>query len=208
MLDLVSIRSRLAVRGLAPAAARPPPATTSAREAAVAIVLRERRGHTEVLFIQRAERAGDPWSGHMAFPGGHRDPEDADLPSAAVRETWEEIGLDLSRAPLLGALPDQHPMSGRRNLVVAPFVFAIAGEPALALNQEVAAAVWSPLAPMHRGENAARSRLPSHDDDVALGAGAFHGFRLQDGRFVWGLTYRMVQTFFETIDPRYRRRPD
>lgn len=207
MLDLVSIRCRLAARSRLEAKnAQPPPANGAAREAAVAVVLRERHGGTEMLFIQRAERAGDPWSGHMAFPGGHRNPEDADLPSAAMRETWEEVGLDLSDAPMLGALPDQRPMSGRRNLVVAPFVFAIAGEPALALNHEVAAAVWSPLGPMHRGENAARERLPFHRDDVADSAPSFHGFRLRDGRFVWGLTYRMVQTLFEIIDPQYRGR--
>ena len=55
---------------------------------------------TEVLFIQRAERPGDPWSGQMAFPGGHREDSDISL-QAAMRETHEEIGLGLDNADYL-----------------------------------------------------------------------------------------------------------
>ena len=66
------------------------------REAAVAAILRP-GDHTEALFILRASREGDPWSGQMAFPGGHKDPEDISIRHTAERETWEEIGLDLSR---------------------------------------------------------------------------------------------------------------
>src|SRR6478752_6570976 len=57
-----------------------------------------------VLLIRRAERAGDPWSGHMALPGGRREPEDADLVETARRETFEEVGLQLARSDLLGGL--------------------------------------------------------------------------------------------------------
>ena len=202
MLDLASIGRRLQAT-----TAHPPANRAIGREAAVAMVLRERQRATEVLFIERAKRRGDPWSGHMAFPGGHREPEDADLRAAAVRETWEEVGLDISAASLLGALPRQRPMNGHA-LTVAPFVFATRGEAALSLNHEVAAAVWAPLAPMHRGGNAAHMRLPAHSAGAREAPHALHGFRLQSGHFVWGLTYRMVQTLFETIDPQYRRRPD
>lgn len=205
MLDLASIRGRFAANHTPSSARNDSPSAGASREAAVAVVLRETEGGTDMLFIQRATRSGDPWSGHMAFPGGHRDPEDADLPTAAVRETWEEVGLDISAAPMLGALPPQRPHGGRRHLLVAPFVFAIGCDPAFALNHEVAAAVWAPLAPMHRGENAATARFPF---DGGAAAQAYRGFRLQGGHFVWGLTYRMVQTFFEAIDPGYRRRPD
>lgn len=53
-------------------------------------------GDPEVLFIKRAGRAGDRWSGHTALPGGKRDPQDADDVAAAIRETREEVGLDLT----------------------------------------------------------------------------------------------------------------
>lgn len=204
MLDLPSIRHSLANYQPQQHADE-----TRQHQAAVAVVLRTRGADTEMLFIKRAERAGDPWSGHMAFPGGHREASDVDLPAAAVRETQEEIGLDLSGSPLLGELPQQRPMSVRSKLLVAPFVFEIGGDPALTLNHEVAAAVWTPVAAMHRGDNAARSTPPLFEDDSANGdPGAFNGFRLGGGYFVWGMTYRMVQTFFETIDPNYRRTPE
>ncbi|KAL8841787.1 MAG: hypothetical protein Q9170_000820 [Blastenia crenularia] len=53
------------------------------------------RGDPEVLFIKRAARQGDRWTSHIAFPGGRRDPEDEDDAATSVRETQEEIGLDL-----------------------------------------------------------------------------------------------------------------
>ena len=66
------------------------------REAAVAAILRP-GPQPEMLFILRASKDGDPWSGHMAFPGGHRESSDASLRATAERETWEEIGLDLTQ---------------------------------------------------------------------------------------------------------------
>ncbi len=203
MLDLASIRCRLAAN-------RParPSIDADVRQAAVAVVLRAVNGVTETLFIKRAEKDGDPWSGHMAFPGGHRDPGDADLCAAAVRETAEEIGLDISSAPVLGELPWQRPMSVRRQMLVAPFVFEIEGDPAFELNHEVAEAVWTPLAPMYHGENAERSS-PRFDADAAVaGPTTFSGYRLAGGHFVWGMTYRMVQTFFESLDLGYQRLPE
>lgn len=195
MLDLDRIRCRLA------APRTDPSIPADARQAAVAVILRDRRGRTEVLFIQRALKDGDPWSGHMAFPGGHKDPDDVDLLAAAIRETDEEIGLDISQAPVIGSLPTARPMSVRRTMVVKPFVFVIDGDPSFTPNHEVADVVWTPLEPMYKGENHA---VDSPDGGVMQ----FNGFRLGGGHFVWGMTYRMVQTFFETIDPGYERRPE
>jgi 8-oxo-dGTP pyrophosphatase MutT (NUDIX family) len=66
-------------------------------------------GDPEILFIKRAGRAGDRWSGHTALPGGKRDPADVDDRAAAVRETQEEVGLDLTRSDCLyaGNLPER-----------------------------------------------------------------------------------------------------
>ena len=82
-------------------------AAAEPKRAAVAAVLRPGSNGPEVLLIRRAEHPNDPWSGHMAFPGGREDPCDADLFGTAVRETLEEVALDLTtNAALLGTLDD------------------------------------------------------------------------------------------------------
>lgn len=175
------------------------------REAAVAVILRDvllrGNGHdTEMLFIKRSEKKGDPWSGHMAFPGGHRDPVDTDLKAAAIRETFEEIGLDLSHADYLGPLDQQRAMPRGRplNMLIAPHVFELAGDPNFSANYEVDEVVWTSLKPMVTGE--------CHDTETKLMAGKptiFNGYRLERGHFVWGLTYRMVKSFFSMLDPAW-----
>lgn len=167
------------------------PAEREAHErAAVATILRDAGFGPEVLLIRRAERDGDPWSGHMAFPGGRHEPTDPDLHETALRETREELGLDLSRATLLGRLDDVP--THRPGLVVRPFVFELRGElpPFNIPNREVAEAVWAPLPPLVRGERDAQ-HLFEH-------AGAEVRFPAYDveGRIVWGLTYRMLQILF------------
>jgi len=176
------------------------------REAAVAVILRDvllrGNGHdTEMLFIKRSEKKGDPWSGHMAFPGGHRDPVDTDLKAAAIRETFEEIGLDLSHADYLGPLDQQRAMPRGRplNMLIAPHVFELEGDPDFSANYEVDEVVWTSLKPMVTGE--------CHDTETKLMAGKptiFNGYRLERGHFVWGLTYRMVKSFFSMLDPAWK----
>jgi len=111
--------------------------------AAVAILLHEGGAGLEVLFIHRAVRAGDTWSGQIAFPGGRREPSDADLLATAIRETREEIGVDLTAAERLGVLDDLYPRTPvLPPVVVRPFVFALTARPPTTLNAEVQDAFW------------------------------------------------------------------
>ena len=116
--------------------------------AAVAIMVREGQEATELLMIRRATREGDPWSGHMGFPGGRRDPEDHSNLSCALRETEEELGVDLSRwgAPL-GELSDVNTgwRKDRPEMLVTPFIFSVSELPELTPNDEVDDVVWVPL---------------------------------------------------------------
>ncbi|KAL5360192.1 hypothetical protein BJX96DRAFT_149892 [Aspergillus floccosus] len=110
-------------------------------------------GDPEVLFIKRASRVGDPWTGHVALPGGKRDPEDADDRAAAIRETSEEVGLDLTTEDYLyvGNLPERVVTTSWGSIplmVLCPFLFlSLRSEsPTLKLQPtEVASTHWVPL---------------------------------------------------------------
>ena len=176
------------------------PVSEETRQAAVAVVLHETAEGSRILFIKRAQHDGDPWSGHMAFPGGHRDSDDISLQATAVRETQEEIGLDLNAATFLGPLSQQRAMPrGRtRDMLVAPFIFQIDTIPAFRLNHEVDEIVWGPLDDMLD-----RSLSDTETRPVGSSETVFNGYRLNGEHFVWGLTYRAVQTFFKVLDPSY-----
>lgn len=170
-------------------AARPPVRNEVAGvpQAAVAALLVPARDDFELLLIRRAERAGDPWSGHMALPGGRRDPADLDLLDTVLREVREEVGVELDRALLLGELDDLRPVTVPARVVVRPFVFAAPERPRLELSDEVALPVWSSLRELaasastvevlHRG---ALRTMPSYS------AG---------GHVVWGMTQRILEPF-------------
>ena len=111
--------------------------------AAVAVMLHDGDEGLETLFIHRAVRVGDTWSGQIAFPGGRREPTDPDLLSTAIRETLEEIGVDLSHAERLGVLDDLYPRTPvLPPVVVRPFVFALTARPKIVVSPEVQDAFW------------------------------------------------------------------
>lgn len=164
--------------------------------AAVAAVLRAGPTGAEVLLIRRAEQERDPWSGHMAFPGGRFDPEDDHLLATARRETLEEVGLDLARsAELLGALePLPAVARGRRvGLTIAPFVFELRSSAELRPNHEVVEALWAPLSALARGEGRAKVDYVLDGQRLELPAWDV------EGRVVWGLTYRMLDSLLELV---------
>ena len=171
------------------------------RHAAVAVILREAtNSEVDILFIRRAERNGDPWSGHMAFPGGHLEAEDASLKIAAIRETSEEIGIDLNAAKYLGPLDHQdvNPRGRKLNMLIAPHVFVLESAQIPTLNYEVAETVWTPLEPIFTGDN-----HTTENRRIAGQATPFGGYRIQGEHFVWGLTYRMLHSFCSVIDANW-----
>jgi len=165
------------------------------REAAVALLLRPRE-ELELLLIKRAEYERDPWSGHMALPGGRREPDDPDLLATAIRETHEETGIDLKVATPLGQLDEVAPRSPRLPpILISPFVFAVPeSTEALQLSREVDAAIWIPTSAL-RAPGAVSELLIQFEG----GDRAFPSLRY--GEYViWGLTHRILLTFFDVLD--------
>lgn len=195
MADMQTIRGALSAHvpstETAPAVSR----------AAVAVVLREVAGAPEVLFIERARHPGDPWSGHMAFPGGRVEPGDAHPREAAERETLEEVGLRLDDAVCLGRLADlrgRHAAAPDRGMVISAFVYHVEKPGPLRWNFEVEQAFWFPVASLR--DSGRHVEYPVVRRDRTAFPGIVVGD--PDRHIVWGLTYRFLEVFFEVLgDP-------
>ena len=157
--------------------------------AAVAVVVRA-GPFPDLLFIERAKRERDPWSGHMAFPGGRHEADDRSLFDTAVRETREETGIDLTgEGEALGRLSVVEPDSPRLpRLSVLPFVFGVPESTSVtAPSPEVSRALWVPIRHFDDADSQVTHHLP-----VEGAVLVFPGFRVDEG-VVWGLTLRILQ---------------
>jgi 8-oxo-dGTP pyrophosphatase MutT (NUDIX family) len=174
-------------------ATRPPalaPDDGAPRRAAVAIVLRHTADNDiELLLIKRSDREDDPWSGHIALPGGRQDPTDATLQDTAVRETREETGIDLARDGLvLGMLDELRPRTpALPAIIVTPFVAVVRPDVAIETSDEVAAAFWVSLASL------ADPTLGVESEVTARGATWRVPSYLLGGHIVWGMTERILR---------------
>ena len=161
--------------------------------AAVAAILDHQ---DQMLFVVRAARQGDPWSGQVAFPGGHRDPTDQDLLETAIRETREEVGLHLDRAHFLGALDDQSTVN--QNLpsrIIRPHVFRVPsfGELTLQPSEVADVRIW-PLARLLDNDTRGDFLFDYRGHSMTLPCVDLDGARL------WGLTLRFVDQLLHRID--------
>jgi 8-oxo-dGTP pyrophosphatase MutT (NUDIX family) len=174
---------------------------TGSRHAAVALILRAGEGDAlEALLVKRAEYEGDPWSGHVALPGGRREPVDATLEDTAVRETLEETGVDLRADGLvLGALDDLSPRTpSLPPLIIRPFVAVVSPSVVVTPSDELAATFWAPLE---------RLRDPSIRAETTVlvrGAERRVSAYLYEGYTIWGLTERILYGFFDRLAPTAR----
>jgi 8-oxo-dGTP pyrophosphatase MutT (NUDIX family) len=183
-IDLTKVRAVLAGGA--------PNELTKPRRAAVALVLSEQDSALSALLVRRSEREGDPWSGHMALPGGHEHATDRDLLHTAKRETLEEVGLDLESAELLGRLDDVSVVRSAA-IAVRPFVFWVAEPPLLTTSLEVAETLWVPLSDL------ASDRLrATREVEVATERLSVPAFVIGE-RVVWGMTFNLLERFLAQI---------
>lgn len=171
-------------------------------QAAVSLILRAGE-EVEILLIRRAEADGDPWSGHIALPGGRRDPSDPDLLHTAIREAEEETALHLGKQGVpLGCLePLQTTNPFLPPLFISPFVFGVNGRSeAEVASAEVEEVFWIPLASLFDSATAGTVVVDIRGEDRT-----FPCFRI-DGRVVWGLTYRILSGFINRLGSPPTRR--
>jgi 8-oxo-dGTP pyrophosphatase MutT (NUDIX family) len=167
---------------------------TYSLEAAVILLLRPAGAGLEFLAVKRAEQDGDPWSGHMALPGGRRDAGDDSLWATAVRETREEVGVDVEAVGrLLGQLDDVTPRTRRiPGIAITPFVVAVPAEVVAHTSSEIERAVWMPLEVVIGEEHRGTLRLdflPEREyPTIEYG-----------GHVIWGLTLAILRQLEEIL---------
>ncbi len=164
-------------------------------QAAVALMLRPMGRGLEFLAIKRAEHERDPWSGHIALPGGRRDLADESLWATAVREAREEVGVDLvTVGRRLGQLDDVWPRTRRiPAIAITPFVVAVDSDTRARTNSEVEYAVWVPLEIVVNEELRGTLRLdglPNREfPTIEYG-----------GHVIWGLTLGILRQLEEVLN--------
>jgi 8-oxo-dGTP pyrophosphatase MutT (NUDIX family) len=193
ILKIVSpLIERLASRLRLAESLRPP--DDGRRRAAVAALVHDEPAGPRVLLMKRTERVGDPWSGHISLPGGGHHATDGDLLATAIRETQEELGIELAGARLLGNLPVLQPFSsGPNGVEVTPFVFvtAVAVEPQP--GPEAQAAFWLPLELAASGALDGQYTYPGTDR-------TFPSWNYE-AHTIWGLTWRILGDLLDAAKP-------
>ncbi|HXP36441.1 MAG TPA: CoA pyrophosphatase [Solirubrobacteraceae bacterium] len=129
-------------------------------------------------------------AGEVSFPGGRRDPDDADLSETALREAEEEIGLARGSVELLGELS---PISTfATNYLIHPFVGQIAARQRWAVSpREVDIVLELPLRELQES----RTRTPIERRGITFETDAY----IPDGNVIWGATFRILENLLERL---------
>ena len=160
--------------------------------ASVMMILKQSEHDYSLLFIKRPESDRDPFSGHMAFPGGRMENHDRSKLETAVRETYEEVGINLNiSGRILGSIDDVNPNNPRaRNYIVTPYLSVLNEEVIIKPDvREVERTVWVPMHHLVDDRNAQvrmRERGGRLVEDYAY---------QYEQYIIWGMTGRILHQF-------------
>jgi len=161
----------------------------SLRAAVCVIVAEQPNLGTSLLMIQRAIHPGDTWSGHMAFPGGKHETDDAHITQTALRECQEELGIAPHALERFGRLSDILAKPYRlqqKPMVVSPLLFRSNQTLTLKPNREVAEALWVPLSHFLNDKN--RQRMVWKNAGFNLDIPCYD----YQGKRIWGISLIMI----------------
>lgn len=162
------------------------------KEAAVALILRPTSDEgADLLLIRRATREGDPWSGQIGLPGGRFDRGDLSLEHTALRETAEEVGLDLRAiGRVIGQLDELRPRTPvLPPIIVRPYVYVVDTAPALVISDEVAEARWVCVSELFVPAARVETTVQVRDLRMRVNTYTHADF------MIWGMTERILATF-------------
>lgn len=159
---------------------------------AVCVLLREHETQNEVLLMRRAIREGDPWSGHVSFPGGRMDPEDSSALATAKRELREEVGYCAHDIEPIGRLSDvvtrRH--EAMRPMIVTPYAFRVPADSEFQINHEATETFWCPVDFLADQNNRDEMewKLGKKPLEMPIKLPCY----FYQGRRIWGLTLLML----------------
>ena len=160
------------------------------KDAAVLIGLIERAGQVNIILTKRTEKLNNH-SGQIAFPGGKIDEDDASPEAAALREAWEEIGLDINEVEIMGRLPDYYSGSGYR---IAPIIGFVREGADFEINpDEVDYMFEVPLAFLMKKENHLIA------SKVFGGGKRFYYEMPYEEHYIWGVTAGMIRVLYDRV---------
>ena len=146
--------------------------------------------HPALVFTERApDLSRHP--GEVSFPGGLADPGDDDLRATALRETYEEIGIEPATVTVLGALRPIHTFVSA--ILVTPFVGTVPTLPSLVISDaEIARVLTAPLRDLATVEE--QRSVPASDGTTWRG----WWYELP-GATVWGATGAIVHELLSLL---------
>jgi 8-oxo-dGTP pyrophosphatase MutT (NUDIX family) len=161
----------------------------AARRAAVLVPIVGLDDSAQLVLFERSSKVADH-KGEICFPGGSIELSDADAVGAALRETWEELGIPPGDVAVLGCLDDVH--TARSNYVITPVVGHLMSMPVLIPDP---AEVARPLV-LGLDRLSAPGAWTIESIDVGGAVRDFEAHRIDDGR-IWGATARILRSFLE-----------
>jgi 8-oxo-dGTP pyrophosphatase MutT (NUDIX family) len=189
--NALSDKLELVRRRLAPADAVPLPPTRERKAAAVLLPLMVYGGESTLLYTRRNDRM-KTHAGQVAFPGGRLDLTDQDLVSAALRETYEEVGIHPAKIHVLGSFPGRRTL--QTDIMVTPFVGVISdGAETQADPKEVAEIFYVPLVALRDRRYRTKVQPAGSRRLGQLPAIVY------EGHTIWGLTYYLTMSFLGLI---------
>ena len=164
-------------------------------QAAVVVLLKTNGHDFQVLFVTRAEKSTDPWSGQTALPGGKRNPEDRNMKETVVRETVEEAGINILEGyRFLGAMEPLR-STQKPEMKILPFVVLQENEQTIKLNEELTEYFWIHL-----------KELVQNKRSIKFSFGEYPAYIIEKN-IIWGLTYKIVHNLLSLLSSIEKGKP-
>ena len=144
--------------------------------------------------IKRGESPQDPWSGQMAFPGGHASPQDRSLFDTAAREAQEEIWIDAHVQRFLGCLDNVYPRN--HPMIIAPFVFVLTNIINPKTSREAKEIVWVPTSFLLDPKNVSSLPLTIRGKEISVPCYSYAN------HMIWGISFRIIRELLANMKTR------